>query len=320
MGDTKNMHIFTNSITFNLSVKKNINILMIITYSYIVEGKTTNKFEKIIKYITLSSLICLIFAGSCTGCHSSVDVFTDILPKKKRVPTESFVQIIKYATVSKCTPVSGTTCIKGATFKSSASGSVILNDKKKGSLILTAAHVCDVSKGIDRTGMAIQELNFSIKLKSIHNEVYDAYVVFMKLDEGVDLCLIHSPSMTESKALKIANKGPELGDVYYNIAAPGGIFHPPAVPILSGHYSGYMSDIGASMYTIPAIGGSSGSPILNSRFELVGNVFAASTIYTHMTISTTYDNIILFLREALEAYSKGKREHIGKTKETSSWR
>jgi hypothetical protein len=293
---------------------------MIITYSYIVEGKTTNKFKKIIKYISLSSLVCVIFAGSCTGCHSSIDIFSDLLPKKKKIPTESFVQIVKYASVTKCTPISGTACKEGLTFRSTASGSIILSDKNKGSLILTAAHVCNVSEGIDKTGHMIQELDFSIKLKSINNEEFNAFVVFMKLEKGIDLCLLHAPDMINSKAIKIASQGPELGDLCYNIAAPGGIFHPPAVPILSGYYSGLMTDFGSSMYTIPAIGGSSGSPILNSRFELVGNVFAASTIYTHMTISTTYENIILFLRDAFAAYSKGERESLKKIKKSSNWR
>jgi len=293
---------------------------MIITYSYIVEGKTTNKFKKIIKYISLSTLICLVFAGSCTGCRSSIDSFSDLLPKKKKIPTESFVQIVKYASVIKCTPISGTVCKEGLTFRSTASGSIILSDKSKGSLILTAAHVCNVSEGIDKTGYMIQELDFSIRLKSINNEEFNAFVVFMKLEKGVDLCLLHAPDMTNSKAIKIAQRPPELGELCYNIAAPGGIFHPPAVPILSGYYSGFMTDFGSAMYTIPAIGGSSGSPILNSRFELVGSVFAASTIYTHMTISTTYENIILFLQDAFAAYSKGKRESLKKIKKSSNWR
>ena len=284
-----------------------------------MDEKTTNKFKKIIKYITMLSFVCLVFAGSCTGCHSSVDVISDLLPKKKKIPTESFVKIGKFATISKCVPVSGTNCKEGTSFKSSASGAIIASDNRHGSFILTAAHVCDVSAGINKASLMIQELKFSIKLTSIYADEYDAYIVATQLEDGIDLCLLHAPSMKKLNAIKIASKGPEIGDLCYNIAAPGGIFHPPAVPILAGYYSGYMSDLGSAMYTIPAIGGSSGSPILNSRYELIGNVFAASTIYTHMTLSTTHENIISFLKEAFDIYAKKKHLKQEENKNTI-WR
>ncbi len=256
------------------------------------------------KYTVLSAVTCLILASSCTGCHSLSDKYLNFSFKKKRIPTISFVKITKFATVKKCVPISGSKCREGTTWAATGSGVIIAQNKDKGSLILTAAHVCNVHEEINKKTLMIEKLEGSLKLTTITNEDFNAEVVHKKLHEGIDLCLLYAPTLRQFSAINIAVKSPKTGDMSFNIAAPHGIFHPPAVPILSGYYSGYMTDTGSAMYTIPAMGGSSGSLILNEDFELIGIVYAASTVYTHMTLSTTHENIVDFIKEALETYAK----------------
>ena len=86
-----------------------------------------------------------------------------------------------------------------------------------------------------------------------------------------------------------------MGDKIYNIAAPVGIFHPPTVPIIDGIFSGNIPDTTSSMVTLPAIGGSSGSAILNEDMELVGILFATHPYFNVVTLSSNYSETMKFI-------------------------
>ena len=62
----------------------------------------------------------------------------------------------------------------------------------------------------------------------------------------------------------------------YNLAAPAGFFAKDMIPIFQGRYSGLHG--AHDIYTIPATGGSSGSPIVNKKGELIGLIFATVPI------------------------------------------
>jgi S1-C subfamily serine protease len=71
------------------------------------------------------------------------------------------------------------------------------------------------------------------------------------------------------------------------------------VPLLSGFYSGPLPNKYHSLLTIPATGGSSGSPVLNDRGELIGLIFAANREFPHLTISVEFEPLRNFLHESL---------------------
>ena len=169
---------------------------------------------------------------------------------------------------------------------------------------MSAGHMCNVN--IDKKRMMVGELEKSLELVTIKNKKFDAIVVHKKIEKGTDLCILYSRNLIGQKSSKISKKAPVTGDIAYNIAAPAGIFHPPAVPLLSGYYSGYMTDNDSDMYTIPAVGGSSGSPIYNDNFEIIGNIYAAATNYSHMCISTTHKNMLKFIEESLDIMKNTK--------------
>ena len=89
-----------------------------------------------------------------------------------------------------------------------------------------------------------------------------------------------------------------MGDKVYNVSAPGGFFIPPAIPIFSGHFSGRINEW-HNLVTIPAIGGSSGSPVVNEHGRLIGMIFAANLRMHHLSISINHEVIASFLRENL---------------------
>ena len=96
--------------------------------------------------------------------------------------------------------------------------------------------------------------------------------------------------------MKIGKK-PEVGDKTYNISAPAGVTHLPAVPILSGIFSGEAGGVNSDLYTIPAVGGSSGSGIFNENYELIGIVVASVRQFHHITLSVKYEDLISFIEE-----------------------
>ena len=67
---------------------------------------------------------------------------------------------------------------------------------------------------------------------------------------------------------------PSLGDVVYNMAAPFGIFGPKMVLLFEGYYSGkdYRN---VYFFTVPTRPGSSGSPILNTKGEVISVIHSA---------------------------------------------
>lgn len=239
-------------------------------------------------------------------------MISSLKTKKKTFPVSSFVKIYRIVKVSSCIPVRESQCVSGTEFSSSGSG-VIIHSGNDGSIILTAGHMCNT--GFNKNEMMISKITKSIELVNIRNEVFRAEVVNKKVKKGTDLCVLFSGSMVNQDISTISKKPPKVGDQVYNIAAPAGIFHPPAVPILDGYYSGYMTDGDSDMYTIPAVGGSSGSPVYNENFEIVGSIYAAATTFSHMSISTTYKNMLAFIKESigiLKNKSKNKTKKVQK--------
>ena len=96
-----------------------------------------------------------------------------------------------------------------------------------------------------------------------------------------------------TKAYSLASKMPQRGEKIYNIAAPVGVFGRGLVPLFDGIYSGQVH--GKAVYTLPATGGSSGSPILNSWGQVVGMVSAVTKGFNQIVISPTSTQIQEFI-------------------------
>ena len=54
------------------------------------------------------------------------------------------------------------------------------------------------------------------------------------------------------------------------------------------------------MVTIPAVGGSSGSAILNDKMELVGILFATHPMFNIVTLSSSYESTAVFMNKGFK--------------------
>jgi hypothetical protein len=236
--------------------------------------------------------IILFFTLSfSTSCYSST--------KLDKIPIKSFAKIYQNIEIIKCKPKSN--ICKERSFTSIGSGSIVKKEQNK-MHILTAGHVCDVPEWSDDIAKEILQAQNRMVVQLYDNSFHEAKILASTNVNitRIDLCILeilHSDEKIEP--LKVSKKPPKVGDRVYSMAAPAGIYHPPTVPIFDGIYSGPMPDGKNAMTTIPAVGGSSGAVVLNSKLEIISVLFATHPAFTHSSLVNSYENTKNFIYETL---------------------
>ena len=82
------------------------------------------------------------------------------------------------------------------------------------------------------------------------------------------------------------------------MAAPHGIFAPKMVLTFDGYFTGYAPE-GYAMYTIPTKPGSSGSPIVNHKNQLVGIIFAGYRSMENIGVASPLMAVKIFLKKSI---------------------
>tara|TARA_R110000824_G_scaffold24497_1_gene86215 strand:+ start:5037 stop:5816 length:780 start_codon:yes stop_codon:yes gene_type:complete len=206
---------------------------------------------------------------------------------KRILPRESFLKIKKYLDVTLCHPQKKDLCVIKR-FGASASG-VIVDSNGDHAYALTAAHVCTESNAKKMLGNHKFTMQFFVV--NIHKRYFPVEIV--AIDTKNDLCILYIKGLY-NPPIEIGVDEPEPGDRIYNVAAPLGIFDKNMIPIFDGFFDG---NSGArAIYSLPAKGGSSGSPIVNHRGELIGMVSAVYTYFPQITISPKFKETTAFIK------------------------
>jgi len=143
----------------------------------------------------------------------------------------------------------------------------ILKSNFQGSYVVSAAHVCQFSHiSAALSLMKIEKTELSI---SVYNgKQFPAYI--KALDIKNDICVLYVPKLKNYYHAYLSYTPPKVGDKVYNIAAPRLLTNPNFALIYEGYYAGLKME--KSWYSSFAVGGSSGSMILNSDGDLIGIV------------------------------------------------
>ena len=177
--------------------------------------------------------------------------------------------------------------------RSSGSGFVIGN-VPYGSFIMTAAHVCDVSdyiRYLSAPGVTATGDEFFVT--DVDGLTYSGVV--LEMDAAADLCVVFIHGLTNPPTL-ISAQSPSPGDRAYNLAAPVGFFSKGTIPTLDGYYNGQHGRYAS--YSVPAVGGSSGSPVFNAEGHVIGMIHSVHVRFQFLTFSPTLKEI----REMAQKY------------------
>ncbi len=259
--------------------------------------------KKLIKYVLISlvflTLIFLIF--SC-ALNSSYFISSNIDKGSKNF-RESFLKVENKFSAKECKEdekKQQTECTIERVISSASA--FVVSTSKAGSYAITAAHFCEddmdlLLRSVVR-GTPIQKIHFYAF--DIDMKKYDINII--NYDKKLDLCLVYVKKLQKRAAL-IAHHAPEPGDKAYNLAAPMGMFHANMIPKLDGYFAGYYNrdynnkDQPFAIYSIPAIGGSSGSTIFNADGYIVGMIHSVNTRFPFITYSPTYDQLKQYIYE-----------------------
>ena len=206
----------------------------------------------------------LITVTLSTGCVSLRSCFENNFVN---APRESFVKLM----------------VLTPQFISSGSGVIIRHVDNYNTIILTAGHMCDHN---------ILEM----KVLDLNENVYNAVgFVRSSLD---DLCAVVVSDNIKAPDIKVTNPSIEIGEHIYNIAAPMGIHAPNMSLMFDGYYEGNVNlpeeKYALSLYSIPGKGGSSGSPIFNSNWEIIGIISRGVEEFSHIMMATSPERTKMF--------------------------
>ncbi len=192
---------------------------------------------------------------------------------------------------------------------SSGSGMVVYYNNSKA--ILTAAHICKVDAFKRILG---GERHEEIVLRAIDRDNKKFYIKVIKYNVSIDICLLGA-SKLPIKAVNISSVRPVYGDRVYNISAPVGIVDGEMVPLYEGFFFGISKN--KAFYSIPVIGGSSGSPVLNAKGEVVGMIHSVHYRFHHISLSVTHRNLWNFVNSSYNRTSESQNKCLRSDSEQS---
>ena len=173
--------------------------------------------------------------------------------------------------------------------ESRGSGAVV-GTTKNYSYILTAAHVCDQADVVQiKQGPIVLTVKQESALITVDYFGNERSASIMDLDHINDVCILKVSGVWVDP-IGISNELPSPGSRVYNMAAPLGIFSPGMVLMFEGFYAG-SDPMGNHLYTIPARPGSSGSPVLNNKGDVIGMIHSAALSLENVAISSSLVSI-----------------------------
>ena len=180
-----------------------------------------------------------------------------------------------------------------------ADTSFVIEKREGHTVIMTAAHLCyPYEKEPPQSPIeGIGKIDTAFDMSIVIGESMLPVTNILALDIENDICVFSVP-INIGREMPIAKRNPIYGDKVWSIGAPAGYFPESAKPITHGIFSGEAkrklpdgTNLVFFNFSMPTIGGMSGSPIINNKGELVGIVSAVNSDWHMVSFSPTLDQI-----------------------------
>lgn len=245
-------------------------------------------------------MLVLTVLGGCAG---------ESFPAKSR---RSFVRITRETTFNICNKETQECDPEISELMWGYQGSAFIIDRNSiGAFVGTANHVCvDMTDEQEKILEFMTERiledperdylkpNYKTRVKNLEGQVVLADVIAQ--DEELDACVLFAEGLP-GKPLKRFYGALVPGTRYYNVAAPLDTYAPGYVPMFSGYYVGEKNKFEAG-FSIPAIGGSSGSPVVDVHGRLVGILHSVLGGFDQISYATNITLMNRFIDDSIEDY------------------
>ncbi len=241
----------------------------------------------------------LIFVLTLTGClNLSIPSkiirtsTTDVIKKANTLfPIESFTIIDQefMLSMSSCDEAGECHDVPIGAYAATGSG-FIIKSTDDNSYVMTAGHVCTPPRPAAIVDMSNVVIGYRIDIKTGFGR--EAKGEILAIDPVNDLCLVKA-SHRIGPALTVSSKDLMLHEKIYNMASPAGLASSLAVPVFDGYYVGDVA--GMSIFSVPAVPGSSGSPVMTKDNQVVSLVSAAAVRFDEYAIGPKTQAIREFL-------------------------
>ena len=250
----------------------------------------------------LTILSLFIFSLSILSCATSNLDF-------QRDARDTFVKIKQNVAITVCNPADPKECLT-KTSRSTGSGAVVMRTDE-GSYVLTAGHVCSFEKEM-QLASEFAGSKILVQMRSVNFSLGEYVSDIVSMDHTIDTCLLFARNLYTTKVAKIApySRSLEEGERVYNVAAPVGIFYKDVVPLLEGFFMGNRDT--RAYYSVPAMGGSSGSPIFNKHNEIVGMIHSVNVYFPVVSVSPPLKELRAFIVNGIR---KNERLRLGEKKD-----
>ena len=250
----------------------------------------------------LTILSLFIFSLSILSCATSNLDF-------QRDARDTFVKIKQNVAITVCNPADPKECLT-KTSRSTGSGAVVMRTDE-GSYVLTAGHVCSFEKEM-QLASEFAGSKILVQMRSVNFSLGEYVSDIVSMDHTIDTCLLFARNLYTTKVAKIApySRSLEEGERVYNVAAPVGIFYKDVVPLLEGFFMGNRDT--RAYYSLPAMGGSSGSPIFNKHNEIVGMIHSVNVYFPVVSVSPPLKELRAFIVNGIR---KNERLRLGEKKD-----
>ena len=250
----------------------------------------------------LTILSLFLFSISLLSCATSNLDF-------QRDARDTFVKIKQNVAITVCNPADPKECLT-KTSRSTGSGAVVMRTDE-GSYVLTAGHVCSFEKEM-QLASEFAGSKILVQMRSVNFSLGEYVSDIVSMDHTIDTCLLFARNLYTTKVAKIApySRSLEEGERVYNVAAPVGIFYKDVVPLLEGFFMGNRDT--RAYYSVPAMGGSSGSPIFNKHNEIVGMIHSVNVYFPVVSVSPPLKELRAFIVNGIR---KNERLRLGKKKD-----